>query len=393
MVSNMKITVVGSGYVGSSIATLLSKHNEVVLLDISKEKVNLINNRISPIEDKYITDYFQNKKINLRATIYKEDAYIDSEYVIVAVPTDYNPETKYFNTSLIENIIKDVNRINPDCTIVIKSTIPVGYVKNISTELNTNNIIFSPEFLREGSALKDNLYPDRIIVGEKSKRARIFADLLVQGALKQDITVLLTDSTEAEAIKLFANSYLAMRVAFFNELDTYSEIKELNTDNIIEGVSLDHRIGTHYNNPSFGYGGYCFPKDTKQLLANYSNIKCSIIPAIIESNEIRKDFITNKILSNNPKTVGIFRLTMKSGSDNFRSAAIQDIIKNIRKTNTNIIIYEPGILDTNLDGIPVINNIVEFAASSDIIVANRMEEILEPYLKKVYSRDIFNSDS
>lgn len=388
----MKIAVVGSGYVGSSIATLLAKNNEVVILDVSKEKVQMINNKISPIEDEFITKYLNEDDINLRATLDKSEAYIGAEYVVVAVPTDYNPETKYFNTSLIERVIKDVNKINPNCTIVIKSTIPVGYVKMTRSLMDIDNLIFSPEFLREGSALKDNLYPDRIIVGEKSERARIFANLLADGAIKKDIDILFTDSTEAEAIKLFANSYLAMRVAFFNELDSYAELHKLNTGDIIRGASLDHRIGTHYNNPSFGYGGYCFPKDTKQLMANFKNTPSAIIPAIVESNEIRKQFITDQIIKKGTQNIGIFRLTMKAGSDNFRSSAIQDIIDRLIKAGKNIFIYEPTFKDTNFNGIPVINNIEEFCEISDTIIANRIEPELENHRDKVYSRDIFNSD-
>jgi len=312
---------------------------------------------------------------------------------VVAVPTDYNPETKYFNTSLIEHVIKDANKYSPSCTIVIKSTIPVGYVLETRKKLNVSNVIFSPEFLREGTALKDNLYPDRIIVGEKSERAKIFANLLKEGARKDNIEVLLTEPTEAEAVKLFANSYLAMRVSFFNELDSYAELNGLNASDIIKGVSLDHRIGTHYNNPSFGYGGYCFPKDTKQLLANFKDTPNSIISAIVQSNSIRKNFISNQILSKNPKTVGIFRLIMKAGSDNFRESAIFDIISEIRKSNIDVIIYEPAHKDTNFNGIPVINNIEDFNEMSDIIIANRIEQELTPYLSKCYTRDCFNSDA
>jgi UDPglucose 6-dehydrogenase len=392
----MKITVVGSGYVGSSVATLLAQNNEVVLLDVSDEKVNQINSRVSPIEDVHITRFLQAGKLNIRATTEKADAYFGADYVVVAVPTDYNPETNYFNTSLVEYVIKDaIKYAPPEVTIVIKSTIPIGYVKMVRADFGVDNIIFSPEFLREGTALLDNLHPDRIIVGEKSERAQTFADLLAEGAEKENIEILLTDPTEAEAIKLFANSYLAMRVAFFNELDTYAEISDLNSKDIIRGTSLDHRIGNHYNNPSFGYGGYCFPKDTKQLLANYkgSGVQANIIPAIVNSNETRKDFIANAILDHEPKIVGVFRLTMKAGSDNFRSSAIQDIITRLQAEGANIIIYEPTFHDTNLNGIPVVNNVHEFAEMSDVIIANRVEEVLEPYEDKVYSRDIFHIDS
>jgi UDPglucose 6-dehydrogenase len=389
----MKITVVGSGYVGTSNSVLLSVHNEVVVLDVSKEKVDMINNRISPIEDSDITEYLKKPEINLRATLDKKNAYKNAEYIIIAVPTDYNPETKYFNTSLIEHVIGDILKINDKAIIVIKSTIPVGYVKSLKLQFNTDNIFFSPEFLREGSALRDNLYPDRIIVGEKSKRAEVFAQLLVAGALKENIEVLYTDSTEAEAIKLFANTYLAMRVAFFNELDTYSEIKKLNSADIITGMSLDSRIGTHYNNPSFGYGGYCFPKDTKQLLANFDNIPSSLIGSIVSSNEIRKTFISDQIINKNVGIVGIFRLTMKAGSDNFRSSAIQDIIEKLIKNNVNVVIYEPTFKDTNYNGIPVINNINEFCEMSGVILANRIEDEIKHCSDKVYTRDIFNTDS
>jgi len=389
----MKIAVVGSGYVGSSVAVLLAQKNKVVMLDVNQEKVNKINSGISPIEDELISEFLASGELNLKSTLNKEEAYTGADYVVVAVPTDYNPETKYFNTSLIEHVIKDANKYSPSCTIVIKSTIPVGYVLETRKKLNVSNVIFSPEFLREGTALKDNLYPDRIIVGEKSERAKIFANLLKEGARKDNIEVLLTEPTEAEAVKLFANSYLAMRVSFFNELDSYAELNGLNASDIIKGVSLDHRIGTHYNNPSFGYGGYCFPKDTKQLLANFKDTPNSIISAIVQSNSIRKNFISNQILSKNPKTVGIFRLIMKAGSDNFRESAIFDIISEIRKSNIDVIIYEPAHKDTNFNGIPVINNIEDFNEMSDIIIANRIEQELTPYLSKCYTRDCFNSDA
>lgn len=390
----MKIAVVGSGYVGTSNACLLAKNNEVVLLDVIQEKVDQINNKLSPIEDPLITEYLNKRNLNLRATLDKEEAYSGAEYVIVAVPTDYNPVTKHFNTSLVKKVIKDVNEIRPEATIVIKSTIPVGYILETREKLNINNLIFSPEFLREGTALMDNLNPDRIIVGEKSKRAEIFANLLVQGAEKEDIEVLFTDPTEAEAIKLFANSYLAMRVSFFNELDTYAEMNGLNSKDIIKGASLDHRIGTHYNNPSFGYGGYCFPKDTKQILAEFidSETPNNIMEAIVFANDTRKRFIADRILKDNPEIVGIFRLTMKACSDNFRSAAIFDIIKMIQEAGVNVVIYEPTYKDTNYGGIPVNNNLTDFCEMSDIIVANRMEDELQEYKYKLYTRDIFNSD-
>lgn len=395
----MKITVVGSGYVGTSNAVLLSQYNEVVLLDLSKEKVDKINSKTSPIEDAYIDDFLQNKQLNLRATIDKRDAYSGAEYIIVAVPTDYNTETKFFNTSLIEKVLGDIQKISPASTVVIKSTIPVGYVKSLEDKYFLN-IMFSPEFLREGTALKDNLYPDRIVIGydfEKNEsKAKKFGELLSQGAIKKDIPIVYTSTTEAEAIKLFANSYLAMRVAYFNELDSYALKYNLNTKDIIQGVCLDHRIGNQYNNPSFGYGGYCYPKDTKQLLANYQDVPQNLISAIVQSNKTRKSVITEKVLSRNPGTVGIFRLTMKSNSDNFRSSAIQDIIISLQKQNINIIIYEPSFEDTNWNGIPVVNNLEDFSDMCDVIIANRIEpelEQIDKYKEKVFTRDIFNTDS
>lgn len=385
----MKITIVGSGYVGTSIGTILSQYNEVTILDISQEKVDLINNKKSPIQDPLIDQYL--KTGNIKATTNKVQAYKDAEYIVIAVPTDYNVETNYFNTSLIEKVLLDIKKFSTKTTIIIKSTIPVGYVKNISTKMNMNNIIFSPEFLREGTALYDNLYPSRIIIGEKSERAKKFADLLIQGALKENISVIFTDSTEAEAIKLFANSYLAMRVAFFNELDSYAEHYNLSTKDIISGICTDERIGNYYNNPSFGYGGYCLPKDTKQLLSNFSEVPNSLISGIVKSNDIRKQNIVNQILSLESETVGIFRLTMKSDSDNFRSSAIQNIITELQKYK-KIIIYEPSYKDNFFNGFPVIKNIDDFCSNSDIIIANRIESELEPYLNKVYTRDIFHSD-
>ncbi len=389
----MKITVVGSGYVGTSNAVLLAQNNEVVLLDVVQEKVDQINNKISPIEDKLITEMLNSGKLNLKATTNKAEAYSGTDYIIIAVPTDYNPETKHFNTSLIEMVIKDIKKYAPQACTVIKSTIPVGYVKATRKKLEYENLIFSPEFLREGTALQDNLYPDRIIVGEKSKRAEIFANLLKSGAKKKDIAILFMDPTEAEAVKLFANSYLAMRVAYFNELDSYAELHGLNTGDIVKGASLDHRIGMHYNNPSFGYGGYCFPKDTKQLMANFDGTPSHMIQAIVKANDTRKQFIADRILEKEPKSVGIFRLTMKANSDNFRSSAIQDIIDILIDKEVDVFIYEPTFKDTNLHGIPVINNINEFCEMSDIIVANRIEPELEKCRDKIYTRDIFNTDS
>jgi UDPglucose 6-dehydrogenase len=390
----LKIAVAGAGYVGLSNAILLAQHNEVVLKDIDENKVKLINEKISPIDDKDIQEYLKNKPLNLKATLDPKEAYENADFVIIATPTDYDPITNYFNTKSVEAVIEEVLSINPDSVIIIKSTIPIGYTESVKRKYKTNNIIFSPEFLREGKALYDNLYPSRIVVGEKSKRAKEFADLLLQGAIKKDVPVLLTGNTEAESIKLFANTYLAMRVAFFNELDTFAESHGLNSKEIIEGVSLDPRIGMHYNNPSFGYGGYCLPKDTKQLLANYieKNIPHYLIKATIESNIARKFHIARMILEKNPSVVGIYRLTMKAGSDNFRSAAIIDIVEYLKAKEVKMIIYEPYWQGKDFLGIEVENNLEKFKEQADLIVANRITEDLEDVLDKVYTRDVFRRD-